>query len=120
MTNPRKELADLLVANRVYLSNICREAGDAMDKMVTDFVAEGKASETDESAIITRRHAQERRDLADQIAALIIKDNAFAVSEDLDLSNNDLKNMMRDPRYWRDQDPELVEKVREGFRRLYG
>jgi hypothetical protein len=27
--------------------------------------------------------------------------------------------MMRDPRYWRQQDPAIVEQVREGFRRLY-
>lgn len=30
-----------------------------------------------------------------------------------------LREMMRDPRYWRDQDPAYVEQVREGFRRLY-
>lgn len=28
--------------------------------------------------------------------------------------------MMRDPRYWRDKDPAFVERVSEGFRRLYG
>lgn len=32
----------------------------------------------------------------------------------------ELKSMMRDPRYWRDQDPTFVARVREGFRRLYG
>lgn len=32
----------------------------------------------------------------------------------------ELKGMMRDPRYWRDQDPAHVARVREGFRRLYG
>jgi hypothetical protein len=30
-----------------------------------------------------------------------------------------LKEMMRDPRYWRDKDPSLTRKVTEGFRRLY-
>jgi hypothetical protein len=30
-----------------------------------------------------------------------------------------LKQLMRDPRYWRDQDPVVVDRVREGFRRLY-
>jgi len=30
-----------------------------------------------------------------------------------------LSQMMRDPRYWRDRDPELVAKVTEGFQRLY-
>jgi hypothetical protein len=31
----------------------------------------------------------------------------------------ELKRLMRDPAYWRDQSPELVEKVRTGFRNLY-
>lgn len=31
----------------------------------------------------------------------------------------DLKQMMRDPRYWRDQERSFVEQVRDGFRRLY-
>jgi hypothetical protein len=34
-------------------------------------------------------------------------------------TDEDLRTMMRDPRYWRDQDPAYVGKVREGFRRLY-
>jgi hypothetical protein len=35
------------------------------------------------------------------------------------VSEGHLKKLMRDPRYWRDQDPALVERVRDGFRRLY-
>ncbi len=31
----------------------------------------------------------------------------------------ELRSMMRDPRYWRDHDPAVVSKVRDGFRRLY-
>ena len=30
-----------------------------------------------------------------------------------------LTQMMRDPRYWRDRDPDVVARVTEGFRRLY-
>ena len=30
-----------------------------------------------------------------------------------------LSQMMRDPRYWRDRDPNVIAKVTEGFRRLY-
>jgi hypothetical protein len=30
-----------------------------------------------------------------------------------------LSQMMRDPRYWRDRDPDLIAKVTDGFRRLY-
>lgn len=32
----------------------------------------------------------------------------------------DLQSMMRDPKYWRDQDPSFIAKVSEGFKRLYG
>lgn len=32
----------------------------------------------------------------------------------------ELQSMMRDPKYWRDQDPSFVSKVTEGFQRLYG
>lgn len=35
------------------------------------------------------------------------------------LSEGDLKEMMRDPRYWRERDPAVVEKVRDGFKRLF-
>lgn len=34
-------------------------------------------------------------------------------------TESDLRQMMRDPRYWRDQEPGYVEKIREGFQRLY-
>ncbi len=32
----------------------------------------------------------------------------------------ELRNLMKDPRYWKDQDPEMVKRVEEGFKRLYG
>jgi hypothetical protein len=35
------------------------------------------------------------------------------------LSEGDLRAMMRDPRYWRERDPAVVAKVRDGFRRLF-
>jgi hypothetical protein len=35
------------------------------------------------------------------------------------LTEAGLKQLMRDPRYWKHQDPAIVEQVREGFRRLY-
>ncbi len=31
----------------------------------------------------------------------------------------DLQSMMRDPKYWRDQDPAFVAKVTEGFQNMY-
>ncbi|MBQ1394042.1 MAG: hypothetical protein IIY81_11040 [Lachnospiraceae bacterium] len=32
----------------------------------------------------------------------------------------ELRNLMKDPRYWKHQDPEVVKRVEEGFKRLYG
>jgi hypothetical protein len=32
----------------------------------------------------------------------------------------ELRRMMRDPRYWRSREPEFVQRVTEGFRRLVG
>jgi DNA anti-recombination protein RmuC len=32
----------------------------------------------------------------------------------------ELRNLMKDPRYWKHQDPEMVKRVEEGFKRLYG
>lgn len=32
----------------------------------------------------------------------------------------ELQSMMRDPKYWRDQDPSFVAKVTEGFQKKYG
>ncbi len=37
----------------------------------------------------------------------------------LGISEGDLKEMMRDPRYWRERDPAVVGKVRDGFKRLF-
>ncbi|MDV7340953.1 hypothetical protein RYZ26_15205 [Terasakiella sp. A23] len=34
-------------------------------------------------------------------------------------SEEDVRRLMRDPKYWRDRDPATVERVRDGFRRLY-
>ena len=39
------------------------------------------------------------------------------VSENL--TDDDLRNMMKDPKYWRDQDPEYVRKIENGFKKLY-
>lgn len=35
------------------------------------------------------------------------------------LTENDLRRMMRDPKYWRDMDEEYVRKIENGFKKLY-
>lgn len=34
-------------------------------------------------------------------------------------AEEELRQMMRDPRYWRDRDPQVLDAVSEGFKRLY-
>ena len=36
------------------------------------------------------------------------------------VGEQDLKSMMRDPKYWRDKDPAHIAKVTEGFKTVYG
>lgn len=40
-------------------------------------------------------------------------------NESENLSDNDLRRMMRDPKYWRDHDDEYVRKIENGFKKLY-
>ena len=35
------------------------------------------------------------------------------------LTDDDLRDMMRDPKYWRDHDAEYVRKIENGFKKLY-
>ncbi len=35
------------------------------------------------------------------------------------LSDADLRRMMRDPKYWREQDAEYIRKIENGFKKLY-
>ena len=35
------------------------------------------------------------------------------------LTDNDLRRMMQDPKYWRDNDPEYIRKIENGFKKLY-
>ena len=42
-----------------------------------------------------------------------------SIGERETLSEAGLKKIMMDPKYWKEQDPELLEKVAKGFARLY-
>ncbi|MCB1884819.1 MAG: hypothetical protein KDG89_12625 [Geminicoccaceae bacterium] len=42
-----------------------------------------------------------------------------AGSGGLEPSEDRLQEMMRDPRYWRDRDPQFIARVTDGFKRLY-
>ena len=40
-------------------------------------------------------------------------------NETKNLTDEQLRRMMRDPKYWRDSDPEYVRKLENGFKKLY-
>ncbi len=40
-------------------------------------------------------------------------------SSDENLTDSDLRRMMRDPKYWRDNDTEYIRKIENGFKKLY-
>jgi hypothetical protein len=42
-----------------------------------------------------------------------------AGSGQLTVTEDSLREMIRDPRYWRDRDPEIVQRVTAGYRNLY-
>jgi hypothetical protein len=48
-----------------------------------------------------------------------LNNDAAILSSNVD-ATNDLKSMMRDPKYWRDRDPSIIKKVTDGFKSVYG
>ncbi len=40
-------------------------------------------------------------------------------NETQNLTDDDLRRMMRDPKYWRDNDTEYIRKIENGFKKLY-
>ena len=40
-------------------------------------------------------------------------------NENENLSDSDLRRMMRDPKYWRDGYTEYIRKIENGFKKLY-
>lgn len=70
-----------------------------------------------QSAINTDRHICEHCVL---VASNALKARDNYRNEKARKDELELQSMMRDPKYWRDQDPSFVAKVTEGFQKLYG
>ena len=47
------------------------------------------------------------------------QNGAYPEGQATSASEESLRKMMRDPRYWRERDPEIIQKVTKGFSRLY-
>lgn len=39
--------------------------------------------------------------------------------EERRVAEQELRRMMRDPRYWRDRDPQTMDRISKGFQQLY-
>lgn len=56
---------------------------------------------------------------------LKLQENYFKAEEERrnnsrEREEKELRQLIQNPKYWRDQDPEIVKRVEEGFKRLYG
>lgn len=64
---------------------------------------------------------QARRVLEAALSACVLP-GGFAeksAAEETELTEEQLVALMRDPRYWKKRDPEILAKVTDGFKRLY-
>lgn len=56
---------------------------------------------------------------------LKLQENYFKAEEERrnnsrEREEKELRQLLQNPKYWRGQDPELLKRVEEGFKRLYG
>ncbi|MDF1750832.1 MAG: hypothetical protein P1V34_18360 [Alphaproteobacteria bacterium] len=54
-------------------------------------------------------------EIGELLGPLLTNDDPKAKAE----AEQQLRQMMRDPRYWRDRDPQVLNAVSEGFKQLY-
>lgn len=96
-------------------ANLSQEERAELDAVITPRVAE----------LFAQAFGNQMWDI---LAPLVEDDEEDFTNEipDSDASEGDkkaaearLREMMRDPRYWRDRDPAFVRRVTEGFGRLY-
>lgn len=110
------------------------KADRELEKLVTQFGGEEKWKEVSRQLLAYgRKHlpADVLETLASShegVMALygMMKGDAPAIGKNPEAQSGgnmaelELQSMMRDPKYWRDQDPSFIAKVTEGFKNLYG
>lgn len=87
--------------------------------VITPALVEARAAERERCAKVAERRRSGRQpephEIADEIRALSDETpSAGGFPEE-----ERLLKLMRDPRYWKDRDPEITRAVTEGFRALY-
>lgn len=82
-----------------------------------------KKSMTGESkGQVKRKLIQQKLD-PDEYEVIEIPDDIWTKptsEENITIDTEKLRNMLKDPRYWRDHSKEVVERIENGFKRLYG
>ena len=56
--------------------------------------------------------------LLQAIGPLYLEDDEEGINPDL--TEGDLRALMRKPAYWRDRDPDILAQVSQGYKKLYG
>ncbi|MAO93780.1 MAG: hypothetical protein CMM78_02945 [Rhodospirillaceae bacterium] len=54
-------------------------------------------------------------EIGELLGPLLVNDDPKGKAD----AEEQLRQMMRDPRYWRDRDPQVLNAVSEGFKQLY-
>lgn len=123
-------------SNAVVAARARREMAELLRALTHDDNSQLAASEIADTVIVLYRladrmgfdmHAEIDRKMAvnrtrrwevgsDGIGYHVRKKTARAPEQ---ITETSLKQLIRDPRYWKYQDPEIVERVRDGFRKLY-
>ena len=74
--------------------------------------------EVAESAMYSKELAKRLNQVIDAVNEL--KAHMELPTLNPDLTDEDLRKMMRNPKYWRDKDSVTIQKVQNGFNKLYG
>lgn len=70
-----------------------------------------------------KKYKQLEKSIKLQERMLKLQENYFKAEEERrnkKLSEKELRQLIQDPKYWKHQDPEMIKRVEEGFKRLYG
>ena len=75
--------------------------------------------------ILEKQNKLQEKAIEQSERVLKLQENYFKAEEERrnnfrQREEDELRNLMQDPRYWKHQDPEIVKRVEEGFKRLYG
>lgn len=110
------------------------EADREVEKLINHFGGENKWKDVSRQ-LLAFGQKQMPDDVLDTLASSyegvmalyrMMKGDTPAIAKNADLRGEsstqtlDLQAMMRDPKYWRDQDPSFIAKVTEGFQKMYG